>query len=182
MLRVAVPRLDEKILVVGIQLLAHDGIGVTQDAELLGRHLANDANGQARTRERLAVHHLLRQAQRHAQFAHLVLKEVVKRLDEVKVHALGEGNEVVVALDGGRLAARLARAALDDVGIDGALCHEAYAVQLLGLLEEHLPELGANATALLLGVGHARQQRDIALFGVHMHQRHVKLPAEDLLN
>lgn len=64
---------------------------------------------------------MTRQAKRQTKRANLVLKEVVERLDKVEVHALGERDQVVMALDGGRLAARLASAGLDDVGVDGAL-------------------------------------------------------------
>ena len=120
-LAVALAGLLEQALVVGVQLLAHDGVGVLQDLQLLGVHVADDADGQTRAREGLAVHDAVGQPERRAQRPHLVLEEVVQRLDEVEVHALGERNEVVVTLDGARLAAGLAGAALDDVGVDGAL-------------------------------------------------------------
>ena len=74
--------------------------------ELLVRDVADDAHGEARTRERLAVHDLVGQAELGADGADLVLEERLERLDEVEVHALGERDEVVVALDlGGRLVA-----------------------------------------------------------------------------
>ena len=59
---------------------------------------------------------MTRQAQRQTKRADLVLKEVIKRLNEVEVYTLGERDQVVMALDGGRLAACLASAGLDDVG------------------------------------------------------------------
>ena len=58
-----------------------------------------------------------RQAKRQAKRADLVLKEVIERLDKIKAHALGERNQIVVALDGRGLAARLACTGLDDVGV-----------------------------------------------------------------
>jgi len=61
---VALAGLLEQARVVGVQLLAHDGVGVLQDLQLLGAHCADDADGQARARERLAVHDVLGQAQR----------------------------------------------------------------------------------------------------------------------
>lgn len=71
------------------------------------------------------MHYVIGQPQRRTERTHLVLEEVIERLDQVKMHAIGEGDRrVVVALDGARLATGLARTALDDVGIDRALCIE----------------------------------------------------------
>ena len=59
---------------------------------------------------------MTRQTERQTKRADLVLKEVVERLNKVEVHALGERDQIVMALDGSRLAARLASAGLNDVG------------------------------------------------------------------
>ena len=107
--------------VVGVELLAHDSVSVLEDLELLLVDRADDADGKTRARERLAEHDVTRQSERQTKRADLVLKEVVERLNKVEVHALGERDQVVMALDSGRLAARLASAGLDDVGVDSAL-------------------------------------------------------------
>ena len=154
--------------------------------ELLGAHRADDADGQARARERLTEHDVLRQAQRQTELADLILEEVVKRLDQIEVHAIGERDEVVMALDGGRLAARLARATLDDVRVDGALGQvlhrSAILLELLGHGEELVPELRADDAALLLGVGHTVEQRSVALLGMHVHEVDVELLGKDFLD
>ena len=63
-----------------------------------------------------------------------------------------------MALDGGRLAARLASAGLDDVGVDGALSQVLHGftigLKLLSNREELFPELRTDDAALLLGLGH----------------------------
>ena len=88
----------------------------------------------------------------------------------------------MVALDRGGLAAGLASAGLDDVRVDGALGQVLDPVELLGDGEELLPELRADAAALLLRVRHAGQQLGVALLGVHVDEGHVELLAEDLLH
>ena len=185
-LGVALAGLLEEALVVGVKLLAHDGVGALQDLQLLLVHRTDDADGQAGAGERLAEDDVLGQAKGQTQRADLVLEEVVKRLDEVKAHALGEGDEVVMALDGGRLATRLARAGLDDVRVDGALGQElhrlAIGLQLLGNGEELLPELRADDAALLLGLGHAGEKLGVAVLGVDVDEVDVKLLGEDLLD
>ncbi len=102
------------------------------------------------------------------------------------MHALGERDQVVVALDGGRLAARLASARLDDVGIDGALSQVldrlAIGLKLLRHGKELFPELRADDAALLLGLGHTSQKLGIAVFGVDVDKVDVKLLGEDLLH
>ena len=50
----------EQLLVIGIQLLAHDRIRILQDLEFLGRHLADDADCKSWSRERLAMHDVIR--------------------------------------------------------------------------------------------------------------------------
>ncbi len=182
MLAVAFASLLEQALVVGVQLFSHDGVRVLEDGELLWRYLADDADGETGAGERLTVDHLGGKAQADAELADLVLEEVIKRLDEVEVHALREGNQVVVALDRGGLAAGLAGAGLDDVWVDGALGQVLDPVELLGDGEELLPELRADAAALLLRVRHAGQQPGVALLRVHVDQGHVELLAEDLLH
>ena len=132
------------------------------------------------------MHDVIRQPERRAQCAHLVLEEVVKRLDQIEMYAVGEGNQVVMALDGRGLAAGLARAALDDVGVDGALRQVLHRPAALGQLlrdgEELLPELRADDAALLLRLHDVGQQRGVAVLGVHVHEVHVELLREHVLN
>ena len=85
-----------------------------------------------------------------------------------------------------RLAARLASAGLDDVGVDGALSQVlhrlAIGLELLRHGEELLPELRADDAALLLGLGHAGQELGVAVLGVHVDEVNVELLGEDLLD
>ena len=111
---------------------------------------------------------------------------MVERLDEVEAHAIGERDQVVVAFDGGSLAARLACAGFDDVGVDGALGKVLHGLpigfQLLGDREELLPELRSDDAALLLRLGHAGQELGVAVLGVHMDEVDVELLGEDFLD
>ena len=68
----------------------------------------------------MAVHHVVRQAKRHAQLAHLVLEQVAQRLQQLQAQLLGQAADVVVALDDDRLL-RLGAARFDDVRVDRAL-------------------------------------------------------------
>ena len=68
---------------------------------------------------------------------------------------------------------------LYDVGIDGALCEEADALELAGLLFEDADELGTDDLALLLGVGNAGELVEEAVGGVDIHQVGFHLVAED---
>src|SRR3546814_4656074 len=75
-------------------------------------------------------------------------------VEELDGHAFGGDADIVVALD------RHARAAgeghaFDHVGVEGALCQEVGAAELLRFFLEHIDEFAADELALLLGVGDA---------------------------
>ncbi len=74
----------------------------------------------------------------------------------------------------------LDRAALQNVGIDGALSQEADAVELIGLLGEDVDKLLADNLALRLRIGHAGQLVQEAIHRVHIDEVGVHLVAEDL--
>ena len=92
----------------------------------------------------------------------------------------------MVRLDGARLPAGLARAALDDVWVDGALGQVLHRAPILGQILRHgedlLPELRADDAALLLRIGHAAQKFQVALLGVHVDEVHVELLREHLFH
>ena len=78
----------------------------------------------------------------------------------------------MVALDDGGLAAQTA---LDDVGIDGALCQEIHLADLLGLFLEDTDELLADDLALALRLGNACQLAKITLTSIHADEVDVKV-------
>ena len=92
------------------QLLDEDGVGALQQLGVIAVHLAEDAHAQARARERMAEHHLARQAEREAELAHLVLEQLAQRLEQLEVQRLGQAADVVVRLDGDGLLAVFAPA------------------------------------------------------------------------
>ena len=83
-------------------------------------HFAEDAHAQARARERMAEHHVARQAELEAELAHFVLEQLAQRLEQLQMQRLGQAADVVVRLDRVRLLG-LRAGRLDHVGIDRAL-------------------------------------------------------------
>ena len=71
-------------------LLEQDRIRAAQDREPLLGHLADDADREARPRERLAPDHPLGEPELLADPADLVLEEQAQRLDELHPHVLGQ--------------------------------------------------------------------------------------------
>ena len=147
------PHLIIQRLAVGVDIIAQsadvDVVGVLQYAHLLGRDVAENADGQAGTREGMSGNQVLGHTKLAPNAAHLVLKEPLQRLAELEVHLLGQSADVVMALDD------LARdvQALDAVGVDGALGQPLGISNLLGFGIEHLDEVAADDLALLLRLG-----------------------------
>ena len=159
----------------GRQLVAHDGVSLTQQLKPLLRHLTDDANAEARPREGLAGDDRLGQPELAANGAHLVLEQGAQRLDELELEVVGQAAHVVVALDvrGARAATRL-----DDVGVERALHEELHGLAFTLRLEherlggrlERANEFAADDLALLLGVGDARERIQELLTGIHRHE------------
>ena len=153
------------------KLLTQYGVALAYGLQTVAGYRANTAHAKARTRERLAVHHVIRQAQRLADHAHLVLEQELHWLDQLELQILRQAAHVVVALY---------RAGLNNVRIYRALGQEADALQLAGLLLEHADKLRAYDLALRLRVGHAGQLVQETVHGVHIGQVRAQLVAEDL--
>ena len=47
----------------------------------------------------MAINHLARQAEFHAQSPHFVLEQFAQRFEQLEVHLLGQAADVVMALD-----------------------------------------------------------------------------------
>ncbi|ETW14695.1 cytosine deaminase [Roseivivax marinus] len=158
-------------------LVDEDRIRLAQDVELLRRDLARAADREAGSRERVAADEALRQAEFTTERADLVLEELAQRLHQLQAHLLGQTADIVVRLDRDRRAAREADA-LDHVRIQGALREEGRALDLVGVLLEHVDEEPADGLALDLGVRHSGQlaEEQVALVGVD--QRDVVVVAE----
>ena len=97
------------------ELLAEDRIGLAHGLEPVARDRADAADAETGAGERLTIHHLIRQAERLADDADLVLEEDAHGLDEFKAGGdiLRQAAGVVVRLDAGL--------ALEDVRPDGTL-------------------------------------------------------------
>ena len=143
--------------------LAVNGVCFLDNLDLLGRYLADDADAEARARERLAVHEVLRQAELAAGSAHFILEEQAQRLDDfLEIDEVGQAADIVMALDDGRLA----EAALDDIRVDRALDEVIDGTDLLGLFLEDADEFLADDLALLLRLRHALELLVEAVLGI----------------
>src|SRR2546428_2835500 len=68
----------------GFDLVDDDPVGRPQRFQPVARDLADDADGEPRTREGLPLHHVIGKPQRRADRADFVLEEVSKRLDQLE--------------------------------------------------------------------------------------------------
>ena len=102
------------------------------------------------------------------------------------MNTLREGDQVVVAFDGGSLSAGFASTRFNDVRIDSALSHKLHGLavfcDILCNGEELFPELGTDNLALCFRVGNAVKQLGIAFFGMNMNEIHIELLGKYLFN
>src|SRR5699024_290667 len=144
---------------------APDGVGILHDSHLLGRHIADDADGKPRAGEGLAGYQILRQAQFTPRLPDFIFEQVAQRFyDFLKIHIVRQTAHIVVALDRGGLAAQ---AALHHVGVDGALRQKIYRADLFGFLFKDADKLLPDDLALAFGGFHTGQFAVETLAGVH---------------
>ena len=151
------------------ELLAQDGIALAERLQAVARDGAGAADAQAGAGERLAIDHIVGQAEFLAHDADFVLEQQLDGLHKFERQVLGQAAHVVVGLDG---------AGFDDVRVDGPLGQEADTVQLAGLFLEHADEFRADDLALLLGIGHAGELVQEAVDGIDIDQVGLELVAE----
>ena len=102
--------------------------------------------------------------------ADLVLIQELQGLHQFKLQILRQTAHVVVGLH---------RAALQNVGVNGALGQKLNAVQLAGLFLEDPDELGADDLALLLRFGHTGKLVQKTVHRVHIDEIGVHFVPED---
>src|SRR5207253_4887262 len=103
----------------GAHLGLDDRVGVAHARETLWRALAENADREAWSRERLAPDDLRRQPEDLAEPPDLVLEQLPQGLDQLELHLERQAADVVVGLDRRRRPAEGNR--LDHVRIEGAL-------------------------------------------------------------
>ena len=96
------------------QFLTGDRVGVAQNVESFLRDIADDADAEARARERLAPDDLVRQAELGAERAHLILEQRAQRFDQFELEVVGQAAHIVVGLDVRRT---VTATGFDDVGV-----------------------------------------------------------------
>src|SRR6266851_4308593 len=160
---------------VSLDLVDHDPIGVAKDLQALGCHLAEAADGQPGTWERLAIHHLLGHPELEPDRPYLVLEEVAQWLDELEAEPGRQTADIVVRLDLHRGGRDVGRGRLDHVRVKGALREEVDVAQARRLRFEDGDELSADDPALLLRVDHTFQGGEEAVGGVDVADVHVEV-------
>ncbi len=166
------------------EFLAGDGVGLAQQVEPLLRHLADDADAQAGTREGLTLDDLVRQAELLSDHPDLVLEQLAQRLDQLELEVFRQAADVVVGLDVRRAGPATG---LDHVRVQRALHQELHRRTLvrddLGLrLLEDPDELTADDLPLLLGVTDPGERLEEPLLRVHNLQLYAGRGHEVLLD
>mmetsp|Transcript_35097 Transcript_35097/g.69154 ORF Transcript_35097/g.69154 Transcript_35097/m.69154 type:complete len:514 (+) Transcript_35097:40-1581(+) len=161
---------DRPVDAVAVQLLHEDRVGVLERRHALRRDLAEDADGEAGSREGVAPHALFFEAQGQAEGAHLVLEEFAHGLDELHLHVRRQAPDVVVRLDGGR--GSLVGNGFDHVRVERPLEQVVAGFSRLGddgrgFLLENVDEGPPDDLALPLRVRDPRQPVQKYLAGVH---------------
>ena len=127
----------------------------------------------------MAIDHVVRQAERDAQFAHLVLEQLAQGLEQLQVERIGQAADVVVALD--RLCFLRFRAGrFDHVRIDRALRQPARLGQLVGLALEDFDKFAADDLALLFRIVRALQMRQKGFRRIDVNDLDAEVAREGL--
>ena len=123
------------------------------------------------------IDQIFRQAELAAELADLVLEQQAQRLDDLlEVDEVRQAANVVVALDDGSIA----RAGLDDVGVDRALGEIVDAPDLFCLVLKDADELLADDLALALRLRDPGELAEEAGLGIDADEVQIPLPERGL--
>ena len=161
------------------QFLNKNRVRLAQQIRIFALHFAQHAHAQARTRERVAIHHFARQTQRHAQLAHLVFKQIAQRFQQLQFHVFRQPAHIVMRFNRVCLFRFRARR-FNHIRINGALRQPFCLRELFLFRIKHFNKFRANDFAFLLRVGNARQLRHKLLARVHVHHLHAQILREHL--
>ncbi|MEY5025724.1 MAG: hypothetical protein RLZZ244_1252 [Verrucomicrobiota bacterium] len=182
---------DLVVPVAGFHLGHDNGVGFAQDAEALCGDVPEDADGEAGSRERLAVNDFLWESELGSDLADFVLEEFAQGFDELELHVFGKSADVVMALDErGGVAGD--GDAFNDVRVEGPLSEELVIRGVFGAsaffgevgdgVFEDLDELAPDDSAFFFGVGDALEFLEEAGGGVCGFEPHFEIVAEELLD
>lgn len=138
-----------------LNLITENGIGFLQNTDFLRGNLADDADAETRSRERLPPDQLMRNAELLTDRTDLILEKIGERLNRTgKFDILGHLDHIVMRLDNGgaALSGFIALAALDSVGIDRTLCKISVGTGLTDFIPEDIIEFLADDMTLLLRI------------------------------
>ncbi len=165
----------------GDDLLEDDLIAGAEQVELGFGHFTKNANGKAGAGEGVTPDELLGEAEDFAEAADFIFEEIAEGLDKLEAKILGEATDVVVQFDPSGLA-RVAVAAFDDIGVQGALGQErsTFDVGRGGL--EDFDEAVADAAALFLRISDAGKISEELAAGIDDAEVDLEMVAESGLD
>jgi len=127
----------------------------------------------------MAIDHVVRQAERDAEFAYLVLEQLAQRLEEIEIERLGKAADIVMALDRMCLLG-LGAGRFDHVRVNGPLRQPPGVVEPARFGLENLDELAADDLAFLFRVGDALEVAEEAGSGIDVNDLDAEIAGEGL--
>lgn len=158
--------------------IAEDGVGFAEDFELLARDAAEAADCKPRTGERLTVDESCGEPQGASDGADFFFEEYVERLDDAdEVDVFRKSADVVVAFHD-----FAAASALNDVGVDRALCEIGRAAEFRCFLLKDADELFADDLAFALGIEDTFHALDEAVGRIDRDEANLERAGKHLAN
>ena len=131
-------------------------------------------NAETRTRERLTIYHVVRQAEFYATSANFVFEQLTQRFNQFKLQVFRETTNIVVRFNNFSSFGT----AFCDIRIDGALTEEVNAFNFASFFFEYTNEFFADDFAFLFGVSNAFQFSQEAFSSININQVCIQLVFE----
>ena len=125
-----------------VYLFTINCICILYDSNLFRSYIADDADCQTRTRERLTCYQVFRQAQLTTGLTNLVLEQITQRLNDfLEINKVRQTANIMMALNSCRFAAE---AAFYNVRINGSLCQIVNSTDFLSFFFKYANEFFAD--------------------------------------
>src|SRR5690606_4106500 len=163
----------------GVQFFNEDIIRQSKQICIFLLDFTENTHPKARARERMAINHIVRQAEGNTELSYFILEQFAKRFQQLQMQGLWQTADIVVTLNGMCLLS-LGAGRFDDIRINRTLCQPLRLRQLSRLFLEYMNKLTTDYLTFSFRICDTFKFIQEPLTGIHMDHPDTQISGEGL--